>query len=270
MKGFLDFIPGNSFLHKMHPLSKLILAIAICVAAFISTSYIYLGCLILLNLFLGFLGDTGNKTEDGKKFRPGVFRRTMGLVKGLFKISIFLFILQILLIRKGNPVFTIGSFSITDRGLNNGALLVLRLIAATLPLSIMITVTNLSDLSNALVNNLHLPYKYAFTFTTAIRFIPLFGNEMNNIMEAQISRGVDFETKNPFKKIALVLPLCVPLLLSSVRKIDSTAISTELRGFHLRKKDSSFKKTKTTFRDAIGVIAGIGIIATGLLVVFPI
>ncbi|MCR4630446.1 MAG: energy-coupling factor transporter transmembrane protein EcfT [Treponema sp.] len=261
MKGFLDFLPGHSLLHKLHPLAKLFIAIAICASAFVSSSYIFLGFLILLNLLLGLSGDAG--TPKGQE-KPGVFNRTCGLLKGLLKVSLFLFVLQVLLIRGGNAVITLGNFSLTDKGLNNGALLVLRLIAATLPLSIMITVTNLSDLSNVLVNNLHMPYKYAYTFTTAIRFIPVFGNEMNNIMEAQISRGVDFETKNPFKKIALVLPLCVPLLLSSVRKIDSTAIATELRGFHLRKAGCASKVYKFTAKDIFSVIFAFAVIGCAI------
>ena len=61
-------------------------------------------------------------------------------------------------------------------------------------------------------------------------------------MEAQTARGVEFDTKNFMKKLRLLLPLCVPLLISSVRKIDGAAISTELRGFHLRKRNSSYKK----------------------------
>ena len=261
MKGFLDYLPGNSILHKLHPLAKLFIAVAICASAFVSSSYIFLGFLIILNLILGAAGDLGASKKEEK---PGVFKRTCGLFKGLVNVSAFLFVLQILLIRSGEAVIKIGNFALTDKGLNNGALLVLRLIAATLPLSIMITVTNLSDLSNVLVNTLHLPYKYAYTFTTAIRFIPVFGNEMNNIMEAQISRGVDFETKNPFKKIALVLPLCVPLLLSSVRKIDSTAIATELRGFHLRKAGCAAKEYKISGKDILALLFGCLIIAAAV------
>lgn len=251
MKGFLDYIDGNSLLHKMHPLAKFILAVAICISAFSTSSYLVLiGC-ILFNLILALIA--------------GIFGRAFRLLKGLIKISLFLFILQVLIIRSGEAVFLIGNFPITKNGLINGSYLVLRLISATLPLSIMISVTKLSDLSNVLVNNLHIPYKYAFTFTTAIRFIPLFGTEMNYIMEAQNSRGVDFETKNPFKKISLVLPLCVPLLLSSVKKIDSTAISTELRGFHLRKKGQSVKVYKYKFYDFISLLLSASIIAVGFI-----
>lgn len=260
MKGFLDYLPGNSVLHKAHPLSKIFLAICICASSFISNSYVFLLLLILLNLILAFISDMDFK--NNKTF--GVLDRTFKMLFGLIKISVFLFVLQILIIRTGNAIFTFKSFFITDKGLRNGLLLVLRLIGATLPLSIIISITNLADLSNTLVKCLHLPYKYAFTFTTAIRFIPVFSLEMNNIMEAQTSRGIDFETKNPFKKIALVLPLCAPLLISSVRKIDSIAIATELRGFHLRNASSCSKEYTFSFFDFMLIFFGITIVAVSL------
>lgn len=58
---------------------------------------------------------------------------------------------------------------------------VLRLMGAALPLTIMLTVTKMTDLSNCLVKILHVPYKYDFTLTTAMRFIPIFMNEMSAV-----------------------------------------------------------------------------------------
>jgi energy-coupling factor transport system permease protein len=131
---------------------------------------------------------------------------------------------------------------ITDRGVLFSLLFVLRLFAAAMPLTLMLSVTQMSDLSNVLVRYLGIPFKYTFALTTAIRFIPLFSAEMAGIMEAQVSRGVEFDTRNFFKKIRLLLPLCVPLLISSVRKIEGAAISTELRGFNLRTRSSGYKQ----------------------------
>ena len=82
---------------------------------------------------------------------------------------------------------------------------------------------------------------YAFSLTTAIRFIPVFTAAMAGIIEAQTARGVSFDTRNIFKKIGLIFPLCVPLLVTSVRKIEGAAISAELRGFNLRKRESGYK-----------------------------
>lgn len=61
------------------------------------------------------------------------------------------------------------------------AKIVLRLMGAALHLTIMLTVTKMNDLSNCLVKILHVPYKYAFTLTTAMRFIPVFMNEMSAV-----------------------------------------------------------------------------------------
>ena len=94
----------------------------------------------------------------------------------------------------------------------------------------MLTVTKLNDLSNACVEVLHIPYRYAFTFTTALRFVPVFSQEMNAIMEAQTARGVDYDSKSPIRRMQLMLPLCVPLLVSSVGKTDATALAAEQRG----------------------------------------
>jgi energy-coupling factor transport system permease protein len=118
----------------------------------------------------------------------------------------------------------------------------------------LLSVTPMSDIANALTKYLGIPYKYTFVLTTAIRFIPLFSEEMAGIMEAQISRGVEFDTRNFFKKLRLLLPLCVPLLISSVRKIEGGAISAELRGFNLRGRTSAYKRYPLSRKDA-GVLA---------------
>lgn len=130
----------------------------------------------------------------------------------------------------------------------------------------MISVTNLSDLSNTMVKYLHIPYKYAFTFTSAIRFIPVFSTEMSGIIESQQARGVDFEVKNPFKKFGMILPLCFPLLISSVRKIESTATAAELRGFYLRTRACCTKSYKIYFRDIVFLLIGGAILAGGILI----
>ena len=136
---------------------------------------------------------------------------------------------------------------------------------ATLPLSVLISVTNLNDLSNTLVMVLHIPYKYAFTFTSAIRFIPVFSSEMSGIIESQKARGVDFEIKNPFKKFGMILPLCFPLLISSVRKIESTATAAELRGFYLRTSKSCTKSYPVKARDVIFILISGALLALGII-----
>ncbi|WP_407397282.1 energy-coupling factor transporter transmembrane component T family protein [Treponema sp.] len=237
MKGLLDYISGDSIFHRMNPITKLFFAFAICISCFVSSNVYILMGLLVLDVVIGLM--------------CGIYTRTFTLLKGLIKISIFLFILQVLCIRSGNVIYEYKFIKITDNGVMNAFRLVMRLSCATLPLALMLSVTKLGDLSNSLVEKLHIPFKYAFTMTTAIRFIPVFASEMAGIMEAQTSRGIELDTKNPFKKVALILPLCAPLLVSSVRKTQSLAIAADLRGFKFRKNGSCLKNYGYKARDIL-------------------
>lgn len=253
MKGFLDYVDKDSVLHRLNPLIKILFSICICIAAFISDNYFFLLGLIAVDLLIGLMGK--------------VFDRALSLLKGLVKISIFFFILQILFVRTGDVIFALPlGINITEDGVLLALKIVLRLISATMPLALLVSVTQMSDLSNVMVKSLGIPYKYAFTFTTAIRFIPVFSSEMGGIMEAQTARGVEFDTKNIFKKIGLVLPLCMPLLISSVKKINSGAIAAEVRGFNLRTRNSGYKSYRFAFRDFIGILVSAALVAGSILI----
>ena len=118
---------------------------------------------------------------------------------------------------------------------------------------------------SALAVHWHLPYQYAFTITTALHFIPVFFNDMQVISEAQLARGVSFDTRNPFKKFALMAPLSVPLLISSVKKTEQAAIAVELRGFNLRTRTSAYKVTHMKGADWAVLTAGAALIALSVI-----
>jgi energy-coupling factor transport system permease protein len=229
MTGLLDYVPGNSFLHRLSPLTKLILAFGLCASCFVADNLFAVLGIMALDMVLAALG--------------GILGRTLRTFVSLIKFSLLLFVVQVLFVRDGAVLLRLPlGIIITDPGLRFSLLFVSRLIAATLPLTLMLSVTRMGDISNVLNRQLRIPYKYTFALTTAIRFIPLFAAEMEAIIEAQIARGVDFDTKNFFKKIRLLLPLCVPLLVSSVRRIEGGALSAELRGFNFRTPASGYKR----------------------------
>ncbi len=229
MKGILDYSQGESIIHKLNPLTKMLIALLLCISSFVSGKILMAVAIIALNIVIGCLA--------------GIGKKTVSLLSTLLKIGILLFLIQILLIRTGDKIINLPlNLYITDTGLEFSILLVLRLVGATMPLILMLTVTKMTDLTNVLVQKLHIPYKYTFAFITALRFIPIFENELKGIIEAQTARGVEFDTRNPIKKLRLVLPLCVPLLISSVKRIEGGAISAELRGFNVRKKNSGYKR----------------------------
>ena len=250
MGGFLDYVPGDSLLHRLNPLTKILFSVALCAACFVSGNPLFVLGILVVSLLLA--------------YSAGIFKRAFRMVTALFKFSILLFLVQVLVIRDGKVLFTLlPGVPITDMGVMFSLLFVLRMIAATLPLAIMLSVTQVSDLSGMLVEKLHVPYKYVFAMTTSMRFIPIFAAEAADIMAAQTSRGVDFDTKNFLRKVRLILPLCVPLLLSSVERIDRGAISAELRGFSMRKRGSSYKSCRMQWIDWGALILSAALIALG-------
>ncbi len=253
MKGILEYSQGETVIHRLNPLSKMVIAFLLCLSSFVNSNiYCAIG-IIIVNLLIAYLAE--------------IIDRAMSLLTTLFKIGIVLFLLQVFFIRTGNTILNFPfNLYITDIGLKFSIILVLRLVGATMPLIIILTVTRMSDLTNVMVQKLHIPYKYTFAFITALRFIPIFENEMKGIIEAQTARGVEFDTKNPVKKLKLLLPLCVPLLISSVKRIEGSAISAELRGFNLRKKDSGYKRYRFHSQDYIAMLFSILILITSIII----
>ena len=247
MVNVIDYVPGATVLHRLNPVAKLALASGIIIATFLAASYPALVGLLVITLALGAYA--------------GVFRRLASLLKVLLPLAAIMLVLQMIFVQGGERLVGF----VTSEGLVTGSKACLRLLGVALPLVLVLTVTKLTDLANACVEILHVPYRYAFAFTTALRFVPLFGQEMNAIMEAQTARGVEYDTKNPIKKLQLMLPLCIPLLISSVGKTDATALAAEQRGFYLRTRESSYKRYPLQALDFAAIAVAAALIVAGAL-----
>lgn len=247
MVNVIDYVPGATVLHRLNPVAKLALASGIIIATFLAASYPALVGLLVITLALGAYA--------------GVFSRLASLLKVLLPLAAIMLVLQMIFVQGGERLVGF----VTSEGLVTGSKACLRLLGVALPLVLVLTVTKLTDLANACVEILHVPYRYAFAFTTALRFVPLFGQEINAIMEAQTARGVEYDTKNPIKKLQLMLPLCIPLLISSVGKTDATALAAEQRGFYLRTRESSYKRYPLQALDFAAIAVAAALIVAGAL-----
>lgn len=227
MKGFLEYVPGDSFLHRMNPVAKLAAAVLVIAACFATQSFALLGVILVLDFVMA--------------AQCGMMRQTVGLVKVVAAFSLLLAILALLFTPSGDVLVVLPWGYLGTDSVLSAIRIVLRLVACAIPLFLVFYVTKLNDISNSLVKVLHVPYKYAFVFTETVHFIPVFMNDMSGIMEAQTARGVEFDC-GMAKKLRLMIPLCVPLLVSSVRKTNSAAIAAEVRGFNLRTRESGYKE----------------------------
>ena len=180
MARFLEYIPGTSFLHRMNPLAKLACALLISIACFCSTNIIFLFCILVLDFALA---ATCKMT-----------RQAAGLAKAVAIFSIILALIALLTTPKGTLLVALPWGYIGTESLLAALIIIMRLIACAIPLFLVLYITKLGDIANACCKVLHVPYKYAFTFTSAVHFIPVFMNDMKGIMEAQTARGVEFDS----------------------------------------------------------------------------
>jgi len=240
MKQMLEYVHGNSLIHRLNPLTKLIFAVVTCVACFIGSNHLFLLGILLFTIIIA--------------GASGILGRAAGVYKALFILGLFLMLFQLLFTPQGRILFYIlPGVPVTDIGLGFSSLLMLRMMAALAPLSLMLMLTPMNELLTAMTHNLKVPYRYAFAVVTALRFIPAFSREMVQIMQAQRSRGHETDTRNPIKKIRVIIPMCIPLLISSVRKVETMAISLETRGFCTGPR-SCRKKLGFTLFDILAII----------------
>lgn len=106
----------------------------------------------------------------------------------------------------------------------------LRMMDMTVLFIYLLGTTRLQDLTAAMVQQLKIPYEYAFMFTAGLRFIPDFIEENRAVAEAQACRGLAMEG-NFIRKVHRYMSIVRPLMLRSLGRSETMALSLELRGF---------------------------------------
>lgn len=185
---------------KLAPLTKIIGTLLFSVMAIIAQEPLLLLAIIAVEFFL-FIG-AGRLLEQRKAIIGFAFLAfTVGLVQ----------------------------YAVTDSILLS-ELVGLRTLSMAMIFLFLVVTTPLQDLTIALVKQCKMSYDYAFMLTAALRFIPDFVEESKAVREAQMCRGMD-----PDAGIKVSLrsygSLIQPLVLRSLAKSETMALSLELRGF---------------------------------------
>lgn len=247
---FLEYVPGDSLLHRLNPSVKLFAALVFAIACFCTANLPFLAAMLVIGMVLS--------------ASCGLFGQTLGLMKAVLAFSAVLAIIQLLTVGQGAQLVALPWGYIGTESVRAALTTILRLEACSIPLFLVFYVTKISDLTNSAVKNLHVPYRYAFTFSSTVHFIPVFMNDMKGIMEAQTARGIEFDRGGIANKVKLMVPLCVPLLVSSVRKTNSAAIAAEVRGFDLRTRGCGYKEYPIMPRDGVALALSAVLLATSI------
>ncbi len=113
--------------------------------------------------------------------------------------------------------------------------------------------TSPEELGDAL-RKMGLPYEFAFILATAMRYVPLLGQKIRNIVDAQRSRGIDLRLR--LRNVQNFMALLMPLLAQSFVLSDELAMAMESRGFG-RKGRSSRKQYRLTFWEYVLMLASL-------------
>ena len=254
---FGQYFPANSFVHKMDARVKILLTIAYIVAVFLVQSYHFLGFLACF-VFLVF-------TVALSKVN---FFRILKSVKVILFFVILSAILQIFLNKDGNVVITIGALKITDIALLSAGTIICRIVLVVMGASLLTLTTSPIELADG-IESLLTPLKlvkfpvheFALIMSIALRFIPTLLDETDRIIKAQKARGADFESGNIFKRAKALIPVLIPLLISSFRRADELADAMDARCYAGSKKRTRYKKLRFSYRDLIGLLVVGGLIA---------
>ncbi len=186
-------------------------------------------------------------------------------IKKLLKIIILIALLQSLLTKTGNPILITGKFTLlTDYGVIKSLEFILR-ISIIIVSAAIITRSSSREIIQGLIQ-WHCPYEIAFMVSLALRFLPVFKEEMTDMITAIQLRGIDINKIKLNKKILVYKYILTPITINSVIKAKELSAAMEMRGFRAYPKRSSYLVLKMNVYDYLTI--GLSIGAALLFIIF--
>jgi len=100
-----------------------------------------------------------------------------------------------------------------------------------------------------MLEKLGLPQTISLAFSMALRFIPVLAQQSQDVIDAQKSRGLSVDSRNPFKRLRSLIPIFIPIIILSIKRSIEVAEALEVRAFNLSKKRTSLVELKLRRRD---------------------
>ena len=136
-----------------------------------------------------------------------------------------------------------------------------------IPMALLFMVaTNPSEFAASL-NKIGVNYKIAYSVSIALRYIPDVQRDYQDISFAQQARGIDMSKKEKLtKRIKNSASILMPLIFSSLERIETISTAMELRAFGNNKKRTwynakPFKRNDYIAILLVAIILGIAILA---------
>ena len=248
-----QYFPGNSLLHRLDPRIKLLATVLLIVIIFFAKNMLGYGVLILLTVFLVGLSRIPVKTIL-KSIKPLIFVVLLTVVMNIF----FTGGENVVLDQK----IWIIHLRLTAEGILNGVKMALRILLLIVDTGVILTYTTSPiDLTDGIerllspLGRLGVPvHSFAMMMSLALRFVPTLIEETDKIIAAQKSRGADFSSGNIISRVKALIPVLIPLLISSFRRADELALAMECRLYSGGEKRTRMRQLRVKGIDIIAVV----------------
>lgn len=255
-----QYFPGKSAVHRLDARLKILLTIAYIVMLFMADDIKGLGVCVCFT-FIVFLISRIPLKMMWKSVKP------------ILVIIIITALLNLFFVHTGTPYFEWKFIKITDKGVQTAVFMVVRILCLITGTSLLTYTTSPIDLTDAIerllspLKKIKVPvHEFAMMMTIALRFIPTLIEETDKIMCAQKARGADMETGSIFKKARALIPVLIPLFVSSFRHADELALAMECRCYHGGDGRTKMKQLRLKLLDLWGTLFLIAFFA-GVIVI---
>ena len=219
-----QYFPGNSVIHKLDPRMKIVLTVIYIVLVFLAkslVSYLLLALSVVAMLVLSKL-----------PLKPVL----KGIKPVLFVIA-FTAIINIFWTNGEHLILEWYFVKIYAEGLLFAFYMVLRIVCLIIGTSILLTYTTSPiDMTDGIeqllapLKKIKIPvHEFSMMMSIALRFIPTLIEETDKIMNAQKARGADFTSGKLMQRAKALIPVLIPLFVSSIRRADDLATAMECR-----------------------------------------
>lgn len=250
-----QYIPTNSFIHRLDPRTKLAAAVIFIFAVSYSRSII--PCLVLFGTSLMI----ARLARIPTSYVMRGIRLGLPLLALVFTVQLFF---QGWAEPAGRVFFEWGWIRITRYSLQLITIGLLRIICFIFITSLITMTSTTTELTHGIEKILH-PFRrfgvpsheLALINMIALRFVPTFAEEMERVMKAQASRCADLDGNQKFwrpdKAAQAYLPLIVPLFINAFRRAEELVLAMEARCYIGGDGRTKFVVLKSTPRDYVAL-----------------
>ena len=253
-----QYYNGDSVVHRLDARIKIVLTLAFIISIFICKSFPALGLMVLFTLVVVLISGVP-------------LRMVLKSIKPIAIIVVFTSILNIFYVKGGTPLIDWHFIHISSNGVFTALFMAVRIICLVV-ISSMLTYTTTPTMLTDAIEKLLSPLKIfkipvatlAMMMTLALRFIPTLIDEIDRITNAQKARGANLDDGKFIDRVKALVPIIVPLFVSSIRRAYELADAMDCRCYTGGPNRTRMKQMKLHARDFIA-IAVIVIFIAGII-----